>query len=81
MNADELKRNPVLTEHVVKDLNADPRLPYEDNAFDVITNTVSVDYLTRPKEVRSWGSSRVSRTCRARMQSSEGECPACYEVV
>jgi ubiquinone/menaquinone biosynthesis C-methylase UbiE len=52
MNADELKRNPVLTEHVVKDLNADPRLPYEDNAFDVITNTVSVDYLTRPKEAR-----------------------------
>ena len=52
MNADELKRNAVLTESVVKDLNADPTLPYEDNAFDVITNTVSVDYLTRPKEVR-----------------------------
>ncbi|KAK9828028.1 hypothetical protein WJX81_002490 [Elliptochloris bilobata] len=51
MNEAELKRNSVLTESVVHDLNADPRLPYEDNAFDVITNTVSVDYLTRPKEV------------------------------
>ena len=30
---------------------ADPRLPYEDNSFDVVTNAVSVDYLTRPLEV------------------------------
>ena len=30
---------------------ADPSLPYEDNSFDVITNTVSVDYLARPLEV------------------------------
>ena len=53
MNADELSRNPQLTEHAVQDLNADPRLPYEDNSFDVITNCVSVDYLTRPLEVRA----------------------------
>ena len=53
MNKEELERNPVLTERVVHDLNVDPKLPYEDNAFDVITNTVSVDYLTKPKEVRS----------------------------
>jgi SAM-dependent methyltransferase len=26
-------------------------LPYEDNSFDVITNAVSVDYLTKPLEV------------------------------
>lgn len=51
MNKEELERNPVLTESVVHDLNVDPKLPYEDNAFDVITNTVSVDYLTKPKEV------------------------------
>lgn len=30
---------------------ADPRLPYEDNSFDVITNAVSVDYLAKPLEV------------------------------
>ena len=51
MNKEELERNPVLTESVVRDLNADPKLPYEDNEFDVVTNTVSVDYLTKPKEV------------------------------
>lgn len=30
---------------------ADPKLPYEDNSFDVITNAVSVDYLAKPMEV------------------------------
>lgn len=51
MNADELKRNMVLTEYVVQDLNANPNLPFEDDSFDVITNVVSVDYLTKPLEV------------------------------
>lgn len=51
MNEDELKRNVALTEWTVKDLNEDPRLPYEDNSFDVVTNAVSVDYLTRPLEM------------------------------
>ena len=32
-------------------LAADPKLPYEDNSFDVITNAVSVDYLAKPMEV------------------------------
>jgi ubiquinone/menaquinone biosynthesis C-methylase UbiE len=40
MNEDELKRNPVLTEYVVQDLNVNPKLPFEDNTFDVITNVV-----------------------------------------
>ena len=47
----ELSRNSVLTDYVVHDLNADPRLPYEDGSFDVITNAVSVDYLAKPLEV------------------------------
>eukprot|EP00197_Chlamydomonas_leiostraca_P015305 CAMPEP_0202859166 /NCGR_PEP_ID=MMETSP1391-20130828/1404_1 /ASSEMBLY_ACC=CAM_ASM_000867 /TAXON_ID=1034604 /ORGANISM="Chlamydomonas leiostraca, Strain SAG 11-49" /LENGTH=274 /DNA_ID=CAMNT_0049538177 /DNA_START=171 /DNA_END=996 /DNA_ORIENTATION=+ len=51
MNEDELKRNTQLTEWVVRDLNADPRLPYPDNTFDVVTNAVSVDYLNKPLEV------------------------------
>ncbi|KAH9606357.1 hypothetical protein KSS87_023347 [Heliosperma pusillum] len=51
MNEEELKRNPVLTEYVVQDLNVNPKLPFEDNSFDVITNVVSVDYLTKPLEV------------------------------
>lgn len=51
MNADELKKNPVLTDYIVQDLNVNPKLPFEDNSFDVITNVVSVDYLTKPLEV------------------------------
>ncbi|ESQ54277.1 hypothetical protein EUTSA_v10025782mg [Eutrema salsugineum] len=51
MNEDELKRNPVLTEYIVQDLNINPKLPFEDNSFQVITNVVSVDYLTKPLEV------------------------------
>ena len=35
----------------IQDLNKNPKLPYEDNTFDVITNAVSVDYLSRPIEV------------------------------
>ncbi|KAF3590317.1 hypothetical protein DY000_02027561 [Brassica cretica] len=48
MNEEELKRNPVLTEYIVQDLNINPKLPFEDNSFQVITNVVSVDYLTKP---------------------------------
>lgn len=51
LNAEELARNQVLTEYSVQDLNVNPKLPFEDNSFDVITNVVSVDYLTKPIEV------------------------------
>ncbi|KAG1346330.1 hypothetical protein COCNU_06G001590 [Cocos nucifera] len=51
MNEEELKRNPVLTEYIVQDLNVNPKLPFDDNTLNVITNVVSVDYLTKPMEV------------------------------
>eukprot|EP00262_Sarcandra_glabra_P021565 TRINITY_DN91_c0_g1_i2.p1 TRINITY_DN91_c0_g1~~TRINITY_DN91_c0_g1_i2.p1 ORF type:complete len:295 (+),score=31.85 TRINITY_DN91_c0_g1_i2:361-1245(+) len=51
MNEEELMRNPVLTEYVVQDMNVNPSLPFQDNSFDVITNVVSVDYLTKPIDV------------------------------
>ncbi|GAA0170956.1 hypothetical protein LIER_25106 [Lithospermum erythrorhizon] len=51
MNEEELKRNPVLTEYIVQDLNVNPKLPFDDNTFDVITNVVSVDYLTKPLDI------------------------------
>ena len=51
MNARELAANRRLTDAVVHDLNADPRLPYEDAAFDRAVIAVSVQYLTRPVEV------------------------------
>jgi SAM-dependent methyltransferase len=51
MNQEELDGNLSLDSRVVHDVNADPKLPFQDNAFDVVVNTVSVDYLTRPVEV------------------------------
>lgn len=51
LNSAELERNKTLDEYVVHDLNVDPTLPFEDGRFDVVLNTVSVDYLTRPIEV------------------------------
>ena len=51
MNEAELARNPILSDFTVADLNTNPVLPYPDNTFDVVTNVVSVDYLTRPLEV------------------------------
>ena len=51
MNERELAANPALAERVVADLNADPRLPFEDASFAGAVCTVSVDYLTLPLEV------------------------------
>jgi SAM-dependent methyltransferase len=51
LNRTELESNPVLDAVVVHDLNADPRLPFADASFDVVLNTVSVDYMIRPFEV------------------------------
>jgi SAM-dependent methyltransferase len=51
LNETELEANPILSEHVIHDLNSDPRLPFPDNHFDIVVNTVSVDYLTQPLEV------------------------------
>lgn len=48
MNEMELSQNKQVSEYVVKDLNEDPTLPFEDNSFDVVTNVVSIDYLTQP---------------------------------
>lgn len=41
----------MLSEYVVKDLNRDASLPFGDNEFDVVTNAVSIDYLTQPLAV------------------------------
>jgi SAM-dependent methyltransferase len=51
MNEEELRANPVLSERVVRNLNHEPRLPFEDAAFDGCVCTVSVQYLTSPVEV------------------------------
>ncbi|WP_295883517.1 methyltransferase domain-containing protein [uncultured Thiohalocapsa sp.] len=51
MNADELAQNPMLTERMIHDLNAEPRLPFADRTFDAVVCTVSVEYLTDPLRV------------------------------
>ena len=51
MNKEELERNVQVNEFVVKDLNKDPTLPFEDNSFDIVTNAVLIDYLTKPLEI------------------------------
>lgn len=43
----------------LQDLNADPKMPYADNSFDIVTNCVSVDYLTQPLEVGAGSMQRV----------------------
>jgi SAM-dependent methyltransferase len=51
MNAQEMEDNPDLDDFVIHDLNQDPRLPFEDESFDAVLLTVSVQYLTQPVEV------------------------------
>ena len=51
MNAGELEANPQATERVVRDLNVDPTLPFDDASFDAVLCCVSVDYLVHPVEV------------------------------
>jgi SAM-dependent methyltransferase len=51
LNQNELERNAALTGRVLHDLNATPALPFESGRFDVVLNTVSVDYMTRPFDV------------------------------
>ena len=48
LNADELERNPQLTQRRVHDINATPALPFADNSFDTVICTASVEYLVQP---------------------------------
>ena len=51
LNALELLANPSKTEWTLRNLNTNPKLPYGDDEFDVVTNALSCDYLTQPLEV------------------------------
>jgi SAM-dependent methyltransferase len=51
LNENELNHNKALSAAVIHDLNKDPQLPFPDNHFDVVINTVSVDYMTKPTRV------------------------------
>jgi SAM-dependent methyltransferase len=51
LNRSELAQNPRLSEAVIHDINANPRLPFEAEAFDAVINTVSVDYMVKPFDI------------------------------
>lgn len=51
MNADELEHNDRLEEYVLRDLNADPSLPFADESVDAALCAVSVQYLRYPGRV------------------------------
>jgi hypothetical protein len=51
MNEAELKRNPMLSDVHVHDLNLNPVLPFEPDTFDAVVCTVSIEYLVNPVEV------------------------------
>jgi len=53
MNKVELSKNPHLTEYTQHDLNKAPKLPYNNDSFDFVTNAVSVDYLVKPQQIFS----------------------------
>jgi SAM-dependent methyltransferase len=51
LNREEMGQNPRLTDYVVHDLNRNPVLPFENQAFEAVICTVSVEYLTHPGEI------------------------------
>ena len=53
LNEKELRKNPQLLNYVVHDLNENPGLPFESGSFDVVVNTVSIEYLIHPRAVFS----------------------------
>ena len=51
MNAEELEKNPRLDHYFVQSFNEDQIFPLDDNSFDAVLNTVSVQYLQYPEAV------------------------------
>jgi SAM-dependent methyltransferase len=53
LNRLELRKNPILNDHLVHDLNETPLLPFSSNTFDAVVCSLSIEYLTRPREIIS----------------------------
>ena len=51
INREEMAQNPRLASARVADLNLDPRLPFDDNSYDVVVCSLSVEYLIHPLQV------------------------------
>lgn len=52
MNEYELSKNEQLEEYKVTDLNVNPKFPFEDSSFDVVTCVVSVSQAVRKRTAR-----------------------------
>ena len=51
MNREELEANSRLDERVIHDLNQDPVLPFDNESFNVVVCSLSVEYLVKPQDV------------------------------
>ena len=51
MNREELDANPLLNERLLQDLNKTPLLPFDDDSFDLVLCSLSVEYLAAPRDV------------------------------
>ncbi len=53
LNEEELQKNRRLDHYFLQNLNQNPQLPFPDQEFDAVLNTVSVQYLQYPEAVFS----------------------------
>jgi len=53
LNKLELRKNFILNNHLVYDLNETGLLPFDNNTFDAVVCSLSIEYLTRPREIIS----------------------------
>ena len=51
LNGEELAKNPRFDNYFVQNLNQDLKLPLENESFDAVLNTVSVQYLQYPEAI------------------------------
>ena len=51
LNDEELNKNDALDHRKIHDLNQNPNLPFEDQQFDLVICSLSIEYLTQPKEI------------------------------
>ena len=51
LNVEELNKNAALHHRKIHDLNQNPIIPFEDQQFDLVICSLSIEYLTQPKEI------------------------------
>ncbi|NWF98199.1 MAG: class I SAM-dependent methyltransferase [Nitrospirae bacterium] len=51
LNKEEMELNFQLNEHIVHNLNLNPVLPFNNNEFDAVVCSLSIEYLIKPFEV------------------------------